>query len=210
MRNLVFSRTNSESKCCRAPYVLFLLTLGHRSHMNIPAKERAGFGGYEDPKFSGEWRRQGPLPDLGSRDSSRRRYDGPPTDRQSAPTSVSDNASDWRSNRPSRPAPPEAEATAKRKNSGFGSESGGAADREETWTIGGKFKPSEDEGPGRKFGTYRGRGDMGPPSSVPPDSPADNDWRSGPRPGISSHSSTSRESNILFIWNDHLLEGAGA
>lgn len=158
-----------------------------------PPKERAGFGGFEDPKFSGEWRRQGPLPDLGSRDSSRRRYDGPPGDR---PSTVSDTSRDWRSNRPSRPAPaPESEAP-RRKNSGFvGTEGGGAADREETWTIGGKFKPSEDDGPGRKFGSHRGRGDMGPPSSVPPESPADNDWRSGPRPGISSHSSTSPSSS---------------
>jgi translation initiation factor 4B len=162
------------------------------------AKERAGFGGLEDPKFSGEWRRQGPLPDLGSRDSSGRRYDGPAADRQSAPNSVSDTSRDWRSNRPSRPAPaPESEAP-RRKNSAFvGAEGAGAADKEETWTIGGKFKPSEDDGPGRKFGSHKGRGDMGPPSSVPPESPVDNDWRSGPRAGLSSHSSTSRKFIIL-------------
>jgi translation initiation factor 4B len=180
--------------------------------MNISAKERAGFGGFEDPKFSGEWRRQGPLPDLGSRDSSRRRFDGPPTDRQSAPpNAAAETSSDWRSSRPSRAAPPpESEAGARRKNSAFGSESGGAADKEETWTIGGKFKPtSEDEGgPGRKLGSYKARGDMGPPSSVPPDSPADTDWRTGPRPVISSRSSTSRESVILSIWNVRLPLGA--
>ncbi|KAI0249847.1 hypothetical protein BJV78DRAFT_1223819 [Lactifluus subvellereus] len=162
-----------------------------------PPKERSGFGGsYEDPKFSGEWRRQGPLPDLGSRDSSRRRHDGPPADRGPAPPSVSDTSSDWRSNRPSRPPPPpEPEASSRRKNSAFSaSENTGAADREETWTIGSKFKPSEDEGTGRKFGTFKGRGDMGPPSA--PDSPADGgDWRSGPRPGLSSHSSTSPTSS---------------
>jgi translation initiation factor 4B len=163
------------------------------------AKERAGFGGSEDPKFSGEWRRQGPLPDLGSRDSSRRRYDGPPTDRADRPSALSDTSRDWRSSRPSRPPAPESEAP-RRKNSAFaGSEGAGAADKEETWTIGSKFKPSEDDGPGRKFGSHRGRGDMGPPSSVPPESPVDNDndWRSGPRPGFSSHSSTSRKSIIL-------------
>lgn len=161
------------------------------------AKERAGFGGFEDPKFSGEWRRQGPLPDLGSRDSSRRRYDGPPADRASGALSVSNTSSDWRSNRPARqPLAPESEAP-RRKNSAFvGSEGVGAADREETWAIGSKFKPSEDDGPGRKFGSHRGRGDMGPPS-VPPESPADNDWRSGPRPGLSSNSSTSRKSMIM-------------
>jgi len=160
-----------------------------------PPKERAGFGSYDDPKFSGEWRRQGPLPDLGSRDSSRRGFDGPPADRQAPVTSVSETSSDWRSNRPSRPPPPpESEVTSRRKNSApLGSEGGGAADREENWTIGAKFKPSEDEGQGRKFGTFKGRGDMGPPSSVP-DSPADGDWRSGPR-GLSSHSSTSPTSS---------------
>ncbi len=161
--------------------------------MNISAKERAGFGGFEDPKFSGEWRRQGPLPDLGSRDSSRRRYDGAPSDR---PSALSDTSGDWRSNRPSRPSTaPESEASRRKTSAFVGSDGAGAADREETWTIGGKFKPSEDDGPGRKPGSYRGRGDMGPPSSVPPESPADNDWRSGPRPGFSSLSSTSRESN---------------
>jgi len=178
----------------------------HRSNADILAKERAGFGGFEDPKFSGEWRRQGPLPDLGSRDSSRRRYDGPPADRQAPPTSASDTSGDWRSNRPSRPAPPpESEGTPRRKTSTLASESVGAADKEETWAIGSKFKPSEDEGTGRKFGTFRGRGDMGPPSSAP-EPLADNDWRSGPRPGISSRNSTSRECVALPIWNNHLLE----
>ena len=156
-------------------------------------------GGFDDPKFSGDWRRQGPLPDLGSRDSSRRRHDGPPADRQPAPPSGSDTSSDWRSNRPMRaPPPPESDAAPRRKASGFVSESTGAADKEETWTIGSKFKPSEDEGPGRKFGSFRGRGDMGPPSSVP-DSPADGEWRSGPRPGLSSRNSTSRECIVLPI-----------
>lgn len=165
-------------------------------------------GGYEDPKFSGEWRRQGPLPDLASRDSSRRRHEGPQTDRQPPPSSVSETSSDWRSNRSTRPpAPSESEAASRRKNSAFVSESAGAADKEETWTIGSKFKPSEDEGSGRKAGTFKGRGDMGPPSSVP-DSPADSDWRSGPRPGFSSRSSTSRESVIFTIWTNYLPEGA--
>jgi len=168
--------------------------------VHIQAKERAGFGGSEDPKFSGEWRRQGPLPDLASRDSSRRRYDAPSTDRQAPPHSVSDTSSDWRSNRPSRPPPPpESEAAPRRKASSFNAPEG-AADKEETWTIGGKFKPSEDDGPGRKFGSFKGRGDMGPPSSGP-DSPADSDWRSGPRAGLSSRNSTSRKSVILILWN---------
>ncbi|KAH8981581.1 hypothetical protein EDB86DRAFT_2858288 [Lactarius hatsudake] len=157
-----------------------------------PPKERSGPGGFDDPKFSGEWRRQGPLPD---RDSSRRRFDGPPADRSAAaPPSVSETSSDWRSNRPARPPPPpESEGASRRKNSSsFASES--AADKEETWTIGSKFKPSEDEGTGRKFGSFRARGDMPPPSG-PPESSADNDWRSAPRAGISSRSSTSPTSS---------------
>ncbi|KAI0297298.1 hypothetical protein B0F90DRAFT_1740869 [Multifurca ochricompacta] len=161
-----------------------------------PPKERSGFGGFEDPKFSGEWRRQGPLPDLASRDSSRRRYDGPPADRLPPPPSVSDTSNDWRSNRSSRaPPPPEPEGASRRKNSAFSAtENPGAADKEETWTIGSKFKPSEDEGPGRKFGSFRGRGDIAPPSSAP-ELPADGDWRGGPRPGISSRNSTSPTSS---------------
>jgi polyadenylation factor subunit 2 len=39
-------------------------------------------------------------------------------------------------------------------------EGGEAADKE-TWTIGSKFKPSKDDDPGRKFGSHRGRRDMG-------------------------------------------------
>jgi translation initiation factor 4B len=164
-------------------------------------------GGFDDPKFSGEWRRQGPLPDLGSRDPSRRRHDGPPADRDLPPTSMSDTSSDWRSNRPMRPPPPpEPEAAPRRKASSLASESAGVANKEETWTIGGKFKPSEDEGPGRKFGSFRGRGDMGPPSSAP-DPPADGDWRSGPRPGLSSRSSTSRESCISTRWGQAFTRG---
>lgn len=162
----------------------------------ILAKERSG-GAFDDPKFSGEWRRQGPLPD---RDSSHRRYDGPPADRSAPPNSVSETSSDWRSNRPARlPPPPESDGASRRKNSSsFATES--AADKEETWVIGGKFKPSEDEGAGRKFGagTFRARGDMPPPSGLP-DSPADSDWRSGPR---ASRSSTSRMSmtSPLHLW----------
>ncbi|KAI0259873.1 hypothetical protein BC834DRAFT_903663 [Gloeopeniophorella convolvens] len=159
-----------------------------------PPKERSGFGGFDDAKFAGEWRRQGPLPDLPSRDSSRRRFDGPPGDRAPPPSSLSDNAGDWRSSRPSRaPPPPEAEAPRRKDSAFFAGGNAGAADKEDNWTIGSKFKPTEDEGAGRKVGTFRARGDMGPPSA--PDSPADNDWRSGPRAVISSRSSTSPTSS---------------
>ncbi|KAK1218830.1 Eukaryotic translation initiation factor 4B [Marasmius sp. AFHP31] len=146
-------------------------------------KERPGFGGSDDSKFDSPWRRDGPLPDGPSRDPTRRRFDGP---REGGPRepplpSVAEGASDWRSSKPRAPAEPEP----RRKNIGFGSDNAGAADREETWTIGGKFKASEDAGPPSRFGG-RGKGDMGPPSGREPPPPSvaegDSDWRSSRRP----------------------------
>ncbi|ETW82934.1 hypothetical protein HETIRDRAFT_238319, partial [Heterobasidion irregulare TC 32-1] len=165
-----------------------------------PPKERGGFGGGfggDDAKFAGNWRREGPLPDLpDSRDSSRRRFDGPPGgDRERPPPSLSDNASDWRSSR--APARAEPEAPARRKAPGFFGASDGpsAADKEETWTIGGKFKPStngEEGGTGSKFGRFAGRGD-GPPRNDPPAAP-ESDWRSTPRAAISRQSTSPNSS----------------
>ncbi|KAH9925538.1 uncharacterized protein B0H18DRAFT_1008889 [Fomitopsis serialis] len=104
--------------------------------------------------------------DLSSRDGSRRRFDGPPgpRDREPAPPSVSETTSDWRSaaRGPVRgPSPPR-----------FASRS---------------FQPSAapPEGPGSRFGSSRGRGDMGPPAQSPPD---DGEWR---RPSAISRNSTS-------------------
>ncbi|KAI0049004.1 RNA-binding domain-containing protein [Auriscalpium vulgare] len=166
-----------------------------------PPKERGGFGGgfgADDSKFDGEWRRQGPLPDLPERDSSRRRFDGPPAggDRgERPPANASDSISDWRSSKPRAP-PPEAEPPRRKGTGFFASDNAGAADREDSWTKGSKFKPSTDEdgASGRKFGGgFRARGDMGPP----PESGHDNegDWRSAPRPGFASRSSTSPNSS---------------
>lgn len=117
----------------------------------LSAKERAGFGGgggFDNDKFSGNWRRDAPLPDLSSRDGSKRRFDGP-SSREPAPA-ASDNISDWRSNRPPARASPssppsELEPQFKRRGSGFRSQDGGpqgAADTEETWAKGSKFIPS--------------------------------------------------------------------
>jgi len=173
-----------------------------------PPKERSGFGGsggFDDDKFASNWRRDGPLPDLpNSREGSRRRFDGPPS-RDPPPSTLADNASDWRSSR----APPRASPAAtplesdqggpsfKRRGSGFRSQEGaasGAADAEETWTIGSKFKastPAEGSAPGSRFGSVRGRGDMGPPkeTSSPPE---ESDWR---RPRAISRNSTSPTSS---------------
>ncbi|KAJ6577285.1 hypothetical protein B0H19DRAFT_552040 [Mycena capillaripes] len=163
-----------------------------------PPKERGGFsGGFEDDsKFDNPWRRDGPLPPSNdSRDSSRRRFDGPSSDR--ALPSLSEGPSDWRSSRPARAAPLDTtdSSSYKRKGSGFSTPDGQAspADREEVWAIGSKFKPTpaaEESGSGSRFGSIRGRSDMPPPKDDEP-----SDWRSSrPKPvsrgSVSPNSST--------------------
>ncbi|KAF8207268.1 hypothetical protein K438DRAFT_1917623 [Mycena galopus ATCC 62051] len=164
-----------------------------------PPKERAGFsgsGGYEDDsKFDNPWRRDGPLPPSSdSRDSSRRRFDGPPVDR-SLP-SVSEGPSDWRSSRPAaRTTPVDTDSSSfRRKGSGFSTPiEPSSADKEEVWAIGSKFKPAppaEDSGSGSRFGgSIRGRADM------PATREEESDWRSArPKPisrdSVSPNSST--------------------
>ncbi|TFK40088.1 hypothetical protein BDQ12DRAFT_680318 [Crucibulum laeve] len=163
-----------------------------------PPKERSGFGGLEDDaKFDNPWRRDGPLPDVpASRDSSRRRFDSS-TGERSLP-GVSEGPNDWRSSRPSRSSEPEIPSF-KRKTPGFIPQDGqaSAADKEEVWSIGSKFKPAAptmvEDSTGSKFGSSRGKSDMGPPKeSVNEES----DWRSSARPrpiartSISPNSST--------------------
>ncbi|KAJ7650594.1 hypothetical protein FB45DRAFT_986533 [Roridomyces roridus] len=160
-----------------------------------PPKERAGFGGFEDDsKFDSPWRRDGPLPPSStSRDSSRRRFDGPPTERL---PSVSDSPSDWRSSRPAaRTAPLDTETSSyRRKGSGFTTPDGqpSPADRDEAWAIGSKFRPAapEESGSGSRFGS-RGRSDMPPPKESIFD---EGDWRSA-RP----KSSVSRTLNSIVV-----------
>ncbi|KAJ7914834.1 hypothetical protein B0H13DRAFT_2001300, partial [Mycena leptocephala] len=162
-----------------------------------PPKDRPGFaGGFEDDsKFDSPWRRDGPLPpSSNSRDSSRRRFDGPPGDR--ALPSLSEGPSDWRSSRPARATPLDTDTSSyKRKGSGFSTPDGqpSPADREEAWSIGSKFKPaptaSEDNSSGGRFGSIRGRSDMPPPKED------EVDWRSArPKPvsrgSVSPNSST--------------------
>lgn len=152
-----------------------------------PPKERiGGSGGFEDDaKFAGSWRREGPLPDLrDSRDSSRRRFEG---ERQQPAPSVSDSNNDWRStNRP--PAIPRSSGDSDGrplKRGGFvGGESTSGADGD-SWTIGSKFKPSEDTPPSSSGGSRLGGGY----GSRPPAPVDEGDWRRN-RP-ISSRGSTS-------------------
>ncbi|KAF9565435.1 hypothetical protein CPC08DRAFT_190477 [Agrocybe pediades] len=160
-----------------------------------PPKERSGFSGAseDDAKFANPWRREGPLPDLpNSRDSSRRRFDGPPPERQSS--AVADSVDQWRSSRPPRSNEPEAPSF-KRKGSGFlGSEAqGGIADKEDVWVIGSKFKPSgngvADDGSGR---AHRPKGDMGPPKESLAD---EGDWRSSARSAKPFNARTSPNSS---------------
>jgi len=161
--------------------------------MPLTVKERAGFasGVDDDAKFDNPWRRDRPLHDgPNSRDSSRRPFDAPV---QGDRPSLSDGASDWRSSRPvARMSEPEIHP--RRRGSGFPIPEGqlGAADKEPVWSMGTKFKPAPPSNleEGSRFGSVRGRGDMGPPRD--PASISDEaDWRSSARPRPIARSSTS-------------------
>lgn len=177
-----------------------MVRFSFKSRLNpASAKERPGFSGAipeDDTKFSGNWRREGPLPSLGeSRESSRRRIDGQPGERPSPLPSVSDEASDWRSSRPiSKVVEPEAPPT-RRRGSGFSITEGqaGAADREEHWTMGSRFKPSSpEESAHGKFGSIKGKHE---PVHAR-DSPDEGDWRTRKAPG-----GTSREYPCQYFEN---------
>lgn len=150
------------------------------SLLNLIAKERSGFGGGgfdDDAKFAGNWRRDGPLPDIPSREGSRRRFDGPPGERPGPPPSVSDNIDQWRSSRPSPRLPPaELDPSLERRRPSFQPASG-LADTEEVWSKGSKFKPAEEAS---KLNSAR-RGDL-PPRETPPSVSDAGDWR-GSRAG---------------------------
>jgi len=134
----------------------------------------------DSSKFDNPWRREGPLPDLPhSRDSSRRKGEGAP---ERLP-SVSDNVNDWRSQRSSKALEPE---VPKRKGSGFLNTENASADKEDTWTIGSKFKPSStEEGAGSRFGSLRGK------SETTHSAADEGDWRSAPRTRPSARSNVS-------------------
>ncbi|KAJ6549192.1 hypothetical protein B0H10DRAFT_2129119 [Mycena sp. CBHHK59/15] len=152
-----------------------------------PPKERSGFGGFEDDsKFDNPWRRDGPLPpSSNSRDSSRRRFDGPPTGDRALPA-LSEGPSDWRSSRPARTAPLETDGPSyKRKGSGFTTPEGQPSPRRPGRSLGHRqqiqARGTDDAGSGSKFGSMRGRTEEA-------------DWRSA-RPKPVSRGSVSRVSH---------------
>ncbi|KDQ13467.1 hypothetical protein BOTBODRAFT_33485 [Botryobasidium botryosum FD-172 SS1] len=140
--------------------------------------------GGDDDKFSGNWRRDGPLPSappsrFGDRPSGPGGPRGGPM--EGADPGVAETSSDWRSNRPTRPPPPperggDRMGPSSRGGSGFGAVH--APDTEEPWSIGSKFKPSPSpasEG-GEKRGMFGARkSELGRDASVPRDEPSD--WR---------------------------------
>ncbi|KAL1727110.1 hypothetical protein EV714DRAFT_254246 [Schizophyllum commune] len=157
-----------------------------------PPKERAGFGGgfEDDAKFDNPWRRDKPPPSA-DRGDSRDRDRDPSQRRFEAASTVSDSVSAWRSAKP-RASPGTGDEGPRARRSGFGFGEGGAAgaaDAEDSWLRGAKFRPSQpstpaDEHPPSRFGSRRG--DMGPPRE-PLD---DGEWRRASRPPRSSTSPT--------------------
>ncbi|KAF8510948.1 hypothetical protein BU17DRAFT_54978 [Hysterangium stoloniferum] len=169
-------------------------SLSHRTvRVNVaePQRERGGFGGergggFDDEKFSGNWRREGPLPpsdpaphDEGPRRGTRFHPSG--DSERERERERPELGGDWRSSRAPPPAAPEREREGRR---GFGVETSGAADVEETWSKGSKFRPSEAAtgSVGRKFGAGFERGSSGPGSGTVTPVGEENDWRSRSRP----------------------------
>lgn len=108
-----------------------------------------------------------------SRDSSRRRLDG---ERQPPLTSASDNINDWRSTGRSLPSTRtysgDSEGRPQRKSGFGGGDSTSGADGD-TWTIGSRFKPSEETTPPSGGGSRFGAGSGGRPPVIS----EEGDWR---------------------------------
>lgn len=120
-----------------------------------------------------------------SRDPPRRRFEG---DRQPPSSGVSDNNNDWRST--SRPLQPPRTSSGDsdgrpQRRSGFGGGDPTSGASGDTWTIGSRFKPSEDTPPPSGGGSRFGSGSF---VSRPPDE-GNGNWRKS-QP-ISSRGNTS-------------------
>ncbi|KIJ23453.1 hypothetical protein M422DRAFT_39603, partial [Sphaerobolus stellatus SS14] len=224
-------------------------TLSHRTvRVNVadPPKERErggfggapGGGGFDDEKFSGPWRRDGPLP---ASAAPERRGAGfgfkdraGPADEEGARRGnrfqpVEERAelgSDWRASVRGPLPPLERERGGDREQRepkrGFGSnfESSGAADAEDTWAKGAKFKPAapaETGSIGRRFGggfeRQGGAPGSGPGSgSVTPSVADESDWRSArpARPAARSPTSSTPPTPQLARRKLELLPRTGA
>ncbi|KAG6853963.1 hypothetical protein C0991_012109 [Blastosporella zonata] len=154
-------------------YIEFEELDGLKDALQKSGSERSAFGGSggggfeDDSKFEGPWRRDGPLPDQ-SRDFPRRRFDGPPPDRERLP-SVAEGA--WRSTRVSGPD----ELPPPRRRSGFSTPDGQPSPADQAdWARGSKFVPAAAPSEER-YGSIRGpRSDMGPPKEFSAD---EGSWR---------------------------------
>lgn len=181
----------------------YVINYCHYAHTHPHEFFLAKSGGFDDDKFAGPWRRDGPLPPLASNLSRPgpgterfgSRFAGP--DEDHAGPGQAEVSNDWRSNRPIRAAPPPSSGDRPgpppRRGSGFtpaGSDGPPhPAVAEPTWSIGSKFKPSSpsEQVPERK-GMFGGRrGDTAVGSGALPED--DSDWRSAPRRTLSGSGS---------------------
>lgn len=119
------------------------------------------------------------------------------------PPTVSEGLNDWRSSRAPRHPVTETEGPSsfQRKGSGLSTPDGqGAANKEEIWTIGSKFKPAPsgpaEDGSGSRFGSLRGKSDMGPPKEPLSE---EVDWRVSTRPRPVARNSVSRKSYLFLL-----------
>lgn len=148
-----------------------------------PQKNSSMGGGFDDDsKFDSPWRRDGPLPD---REAPRGRMDA--GERAERTPSASEHVDQWRSSKTRAPVESDAPPF-RRRASGFGGADSpsGAADREDSWSMGSKFKPSNNPedtttAPVQRINNAR----RGPEASVGEDS----DWRRS-RPGNATASLT--------------------
>ncbi|KAF9516930.1 hypothetical protein BS47DRAFT_1371539 [Hydnum rufescens UP504] len=162
-----------------------------------PPKER---GGFDDDRFAGPWRREGPLPPLPSSSSRSHTTERsgfgsgfssrPSVEAEGAAPHLAELNNDWRSNRPTRPPPSERSPPPPRRPSGPPDGPPHPAHVEQTWTIGSKFKPSvpAETVPERRtlFGGRRGDTPAGAGESPEEIS----DWRATPRRTVSHTGST--------------------
>ncbi|KAF8899867.1 hypothetical protein CPB84DRAFT_1847436 [Gymnopilus junonius] len=155
---------------------------GRTIRVSVAEPERSGFGApsEDSSKFDNPWRREGPLPDLPNLAILLVVVSMPPlaivstqTFRTILMTGVPIDRHEFRRTM---------HLHSNAKDRGFsGSESQGVADKEETWTIGGKFKAStnslaDEASPKPSF--HKIKGDIGPPKESPAD---EGDWRSSAR-----------------------------